>query len=138
MEAYVTLPAKLDSLSPLAQWLAQQMAPLPVSEEWRYSLDLAVCEAASNVIRHALGELSHCRFTVTFTRLVDGVQVRLADTGRPMPETALQRAQNKIGRDTEMDAEGGRGLMLILQCVDSFLVERRNGENQTTLVKRLK
>jgi serine/threonine-protein kinase RsbW len=49
-------PAELTSLSPLAEWLAQQMAPLPVAEEWRFALDLAACETATNIIRYALHE----------------------------------------------------------------------------------
>ncbi|STS90232.1 anti-sigma B factor [Klebsiella variicola] len=36
-------PAELTSLSPLAEWLAQQMASLPVADEWRFALDLAAC-----------------------------------------------------------------------------------------------
>ena len=49
-------PAELTSLSPLAEWLAQQMAPLPVADEWRFALDLAACETATNIIRYALHE----------------------------------------------------------------------------------
>lgn len=52
----MNFPAQLSSLSPLAAWLAQQMAPLSVGEEWRFALDLAVCETATNIIRYALHE----------------------------------------------------------------------------------
>ncbi|MBL1729312.1 ATP-binding protein, partial [Klebsiella pneumoniae] len=52
----MNFPAQLSSLSTLAAWLAQQMAPLSVGEEWRFALDLAVCETATNIIRYALHE----------------------------------------------------------------------------------
>ncbi|CDL22070.1 FIG00731835: hypothetical protein [Klebsiella pneumoniae IS53] len=56
MNNVMNFPAQLSSLSTLAAWLAQQMAPLPVGEEWRFALDLAVCETATNIIRYALHE----------------------------------------------------------------------------------
>ena len=53
MNSNMMFPAELTSLSPLAEWLAQQMASLPVGEEWRFALDLAACETATNIIRYS-------------------------------------------------------------------------------------
>ncbi|RYA84932.1 ATP-binding protein, partial [Enterobacter cloacae complex sp. 742-ADZ3-9B] len=52
----MTFPATLTSVSPLAAWLERQMASLSVSDDWRFALDLAACETATNIIRHALHE----------------------------------------------------------------------------------
>ncbi|HBI10040.1 MAG TPA: ATP-binding protein [Franconibacter pulveris] len=136
MNGSVTFPAALSSLPDIAQWLAQHMAPLPVDDAWRYALDLAVCEAAANIIRHALNEQSDCAFTATFERQPDEVRVHFTDGGAPMPEGAIQKAWNKIGSDSEMDLESGRGVMLILLSVDEFNIARQDGENHTTLIKR--
>lgn len=136
MDGPVTFPAALTSLPAVAQWLARQMASLAVDEEWRYALDLAVCEAAANIICHALNEHGDCAFTAAFERQPGEVRVHFTDGGAPMPEGTIQKAWNKIGSDSEMDLESGRGVMLILLSVDEFIVERRHDKNFTTLVKR--
>ncbi|UNA36027.1 ATP-binding protein [Klebsiella variicola subsp. variicola] len=64
MNNIMMFPAELTSLSPLAEWLAQRMAPLPVADEWRFALDLAACETATNIIRYALHEDRESRFGV--------------------------------------------------------------------------
>lgn len=79
-------PAELTSLSPLAEWLAQRMAPLPVADEWRFALDLAACETATNIIRYALHEDRESRF---------GVEFRVAD---PTGDAALYRRGGNLSR----------------------------------------
>jgi serine/threonine-protein kinase RsbW len=81
-------PAELTSLSPLAEWLAQQMAPLPVADEWRFALDLAACETATNIIRYALHEDRESRFGVEFRVADRRVTLRFTDAGKPFPPSA--------------------------------------------------
>lgn len=133
----ISLPATLNSLSPLAAWLAHQMAPLPVSDEWRFAFDLAVCETATNIIRHALHEDKRCCFSVEFIVSVSGVRLRFTDAGDIFPTERLAEAHNNIILDANPFAESGRGLKLILLCVDSFTVENFAGNNYTTLEKLL-
>ena len=111
----IALPAALSSLSPLAEWLAQQMASLPVAETWRFALDLAACETATNNIA--------------------GVTLRFPDAGTPFPAERLAAARNEAFGDDTLLAESGRGLRLILLSVDSFDLERRDGKNIAVLEK---
>lgn len=133
----ISLPAILTSVSPLAEWLAQNMSPLPVSEEWRFAFDLAACETATNIIRYALHEDKRCSFSVEFIATVSSVTLRFTDAGDTFPAECLTEARNNIFLDAKPLAESGRGLKLILLCVDSFRVENFAGRNFTTLEKLL-
>ncbi|ELY6244390.1 ATP-binding protein [Cronobacter universalis] len=136
MSAVLTLPARLDALGPLADALAQFMAPLPVDDGWRFAFDLAVCEAAANVIRHALEETPARHFTVEFHRDDVSAWVKLADDGNAIPDDRLDAARDCAqDDDAALMSEGGRGLMLIYACVDE--VDYRAGQiNSLTLRKR--
>ncbi len=113
----MNFPAQLSSLSPLAAWLAQQMAPLSVGEEWRFALDLAVCETATNIIRYALHEDRESRFGVEFRVADRRVTLRFTDAGKPFRRApALARGDERF--DVDPLAESGRGLRLILRAVD--------------------
>ncbi|XFU48727.1 ATP-binding protein [Klebsiella pneumoniae] len=130
-------PAELTSLSPLAEWLAQQMASLPVGEEWRFALDLAVCETATNIIRYALHEDRQRVFRVEFIATEDRVTLRFIDAGEVFPAERLALARGDERFDVDPLAESGRGLRLILRAVDFFDVEMNAGKNITTLIKAL-
>lgn len=122
----IALPAALTSLSPLAEWLAHQLASLPVDEGWRFALDLAVCETATNIIRYALHEDARSLFRVEFIT---------TDAGAIFPSERLVAARKETFDDDALLAESGRGLKLILLSVDRFDVECRDGKNIATLEK---
>lgn len=131
----ISLPATLTSVSPLAAWLAHQMAPLPVSDEWRFAFDLAACETATNIIRHGLREDPKRCFTVEFIATATGVTLRFTDDGDAFPAERLEAARNDASFDACLLAESGRGLKLILLYVDNFTVENVAGRNITVLEK---
>ncbi|EOW6407771.1 ATP-binding protein [Cronobacter sakazakii] len=136
MSATLTLPARVDALGPLADALAQFMAPLPVDDGWRFEFDLAVCEAAANVIRHALNETPERTFSVEFQQGETFAQAIFTDNGNAIPDGKLEAARDCAQDDeTALMSEGGRGLMLIVACVDD--VDYRAGQiNRLTLCKR--
>ncbi|EPT8885813.1 ATP-binding protein [Cronobacter malonaticus] len=138
MSVILTLPARLDALGPLADALAQFMAPLPVDDGWRFEFDLAVCEAAANVIRHALQETPERTFTVEFQQGEAAARAVFTDDGHAIPDGKLEAARDCAQHDeAALMREGGRGLMLIVACVDN--VDYRAGQiNHLTLSKRFK
>lgn len=130
--------ASLRSLTPLASWLESRMAGLPVEDEWRFSFDLAACEAATNIIRHALHEDDSRAFSAEFTATGEAVCLRFTDHGDAMPDGLIEAA-----RLTDFEAmsplmESGRGLKLILLCVDVYECSREADRNITTLIKKVK
>lgn len=130
--------ASLSSLTPLAGWLENRMAGLPVAQAWRFSLDLAACEVATNIIRHALHEDDSRSFSVEFTATAGEVCLRFTDCGDAMPNGLIAAARAADFDDMSPLMESGRGLKLILLCVDVFDYEREADCNLTTLVKRVK
>lgn len=74
-------PAVLGSLTPLAGWLEARLSALPVDDEWRFALDLAVCEVATNIIRHALHEDASRTFSVRFDIRDSDVCIVFTDAG---------------------------------------------------------
>ncbi|RDT63351.1 ATP-binding protein, partial [Klebsiella pneumoniae] len=84
-----TFPATLTSVSPLAAWLERQMASLSVSDDWRFALDLAACETATNIIRHALHEDPEGWFWVEFLVSVSDAALRFTVDGYKFPAEGL-------------------------------------------------
>lgn len=130
-------PADLGSLTPLAGWLGERMNALAVDDEWRFALDLAVCEVATNIIRHALHEDASRTFSVRFDIRDSGACITFNDAGDAFPLERLDAARRDRFCEISPLLESGRGLMLILLSVDRFSVEREAGENIATLEKKI-
>jgi len=87
-------PAVLGSLTPLAGWLEARLSALPVDDEWRFALDLAVCEVATNIIRHALHEDATRAFSVRFDIRDSDVCIVFTDAGlRPPGEIVFVKSR---------------------------------------------
>ncbi|WP_072569859.1 MULTISPECIES: ATP-binding protein [unclassified Enterobacter] len=129
--------ASLRSLTPLAGWLANHMADLPVQEEWQFALDLAACEAATNIIRYALHEDDSRSFSAEFTATDEEVCLRFTDSGDAMPDGLIEAARATDFAEMSPLMESGRGLKLILLCVDTFDYAREADRNITTLIKKV-
>lgn len=131
------LPATLNSLTTLGHALRDFLTPLHLSEGWIYPLDLALCEAASNVIRHAYRDDAGKSYRVSFAGDAQGITVTLCDSGLPVPEEKLQPGA-PIGEGwPDAMSEGGRGWPLIFASVDSVHYQRGAEENQLTLWRAL-
>lgn len=133
------LCATINSLTTLGVALRQFLAALPVNEAWIYPLDLALCEAASNIIRHGYHDDASARYRVCFSHDGRAVTVTLYDSGVPVPED--KRQPPVIDPDAPLTleslSEGGRGMQLIFSGVDRVSYHQGETENQLTLVKTL-
>ena len=132
----LTLPATLNSLTRLGNTLRRFLQPLQLAESWIYPLDLALCEAASNIIRHGYQDDAQQHYRVHFACDKQGVTVTLYDSGQPVPETLLKSAQGGFDEIGLLD-EGGRGWPLIYASVDRVSYQRQPAENQLTLWRAL-
>lgn len=132
----LTLPATLNSLTRLGNALRRFLQPLQLPESWIYPLDLALCEAASNIIRHGYQDDAQQHYRVHFSCDEQGVTVTLSDNGRPVPEAFTERAQRGFDDIDPLD-EGGRGWPLIYASVDRVSYQRQPAENQLTLWRAL-
>src|SRR5436309_1458370 len=84
----------------------------PADENLLRRLTLALTEAASNVILHALQGRQHQPITLTVAAADDRVSVTLRHAGKPFdPQSAAEPA-------LDGSQESGFGLYLIRKCVD--------------------
>lgn len=134
---HTEFPAELGSLTPLAGWLGDRLSELAVDDEWRFALDLAVCEVATNIIRHALHEDAARAFSVQFDVRDHNVRVVFTDAGDTFPLERLEAARRDRFCEISPLLESGRGLMLILLSVDRFSVERKADKNIAALEKKI-
>ncbi|QQE37757.1 ATP-binding protein [Enterobacter asburiae] len=134
---HAAFPAELGSLTPLAAWLGDRLSALAVDDEWRFALDLAVCEVATNIIRHALHEDAARAFSVQFDIRDHNVRVVFTDAGDAFPLERLEAARRDRFCEISPLLESGRGLMLILLSVDRFSVERKADKNIAALEKKI-
>jgi serine/threonine-protein kinase RsbW len=102
-------PAELGSLTPLAGWLEDRLSALAVDDEWRFALDLAVCEVATNIIRHALHEDASRTFSVEFVIRDHNVRVVFTDAGDAFPLERLEAARRDRFCEISPLLESGRG-----------------------------
>jgi len=125
-EASFTIEADLSQVRELARFVRQEAG---LNEAALADLELAVVEAANNIILHGYGGgggLIRCHVQ----RGADAVRVTLSDSGAPIPEDMLRNAQ-----PTSQMAESGRGLAIIRACVDEIAYTSAAGANRLTLVK---
>lgn len=102
-------PAVLGSLTPLAGWLEARLSALPVDDEWRFALDLAVCEVATNIIRHALHEDASRTFSARFDIRDSDVCIVFTDAGDAFPLERLEAARRDRFCEISPLLESGRG-----------------------------
>jgi len=107
-----------------------------------FSIELCVVEAVTNSIRHSCCEESGHDIKVVFTLTQEDVTFDICDTGACSmnPEVLDKAVIEPPGiniSDIEGIAEGGRGLGIMKEIMDSVTYRSEEGENCMTLVKKL-
>jgi serine/threonine-protein kinase RsbW len=121
----VELPPKAWTLAASRRLVGDLLDGVAVAVMIREDLAIAVTEACSNVVRHAVGVASY-RLTVDVDD--DRCVIEVRDTG-PGFDPDLPR---------NTTADGGRGLLLMLALVDDLRLERRHPGMNVTMIKRLR
>ena len=109
-----------------------------------FNIELCVVEAVTNSIKHSCcGEPGH-EIKVVFTLTQEDVTLDICDTGAcSMNTEVLDKAVIKAPGDDVIDieniAEGGRGLGIMKEIMDSVIYRSKEGgrENCLTLIKKL-
>jgi serine/threonine-protein kinase RsbW len=133
----IDLPARLDYLSVLSvvlgELLHKKVAHLPDGDHIVYSVQLAVQEASTNIVRYAYREGSEGRIQTGIALEDDPLRVivDLADTGQWFDIDAVPEP------DLENPQVHGYGLFLIRQLMDEVSYQRDGEGNVWHLVKYL-
>lgn len=105
---------------------------LGLDDEGCSHVELAVVEAVTNSIRHAYGGAPGHLVEVVATVDPDHLRLEVIDDGRPVP-AAVRR--HPPPPPIEELPEGGYGMFLIFELMDSVDFERRDGRNVVVLTK---
>lgn len=132
------LPAHVDSLAPLAAFVAEAVRRRGLGPDDTRMVELAVYEACLNVIEHAYGFDDSRRFRVDFLQEDDRMTFQIADGGRSLDAARLERSRKDDGSDTARRTGRGLGLRIITRAMDHVHCEKTDdGENRLVLVKQL-
>ena len=127
----LTLPASLDSLILLRQYVVDAAADAGLSKEATYKLKLTVDEIATNIISYgyAASDISG-DITIEGEVLDDKLRITLQDTGvefdsrkRELPD------EDELAKPLEERQIGGLGIFLTMRDVDIFDYKRIDNRN---------
>jgi anti-sigma regulatory factor (Ser/Thr protein kinase) len=125
-----TVPAALDSLGAIAEFVMAAAASAGLDKRASYHLRLAVDEIATNIIVHGYAkhglqgglELGADIDDSTLTVSIEDIGVAFNPLQAPLPDTDLPLEQRPIG---------GLGVYLAIRSVDEFRYEHVGDRNRT-------
>lgn len=134
------LSASLSRLAELSNALYDFVAPLALDPALVYQVDLASCEAFTNIVKHAVNYDDSQQVTVTLSHDNHCLTLMLADAGMEIPDDILRDLGGSSGLSPDplihsSWPEGGMGLILIQSMMDEVSYRKENGLNIMTLIK---
>lgn len=129
--ARFTCLARLDLVPQLADHL-RRCAGGAVPDAALIDLELALVEAANNIVIHGYAGRDDGLIHMTVAHDQAAVMLDLWDEGAPMPEGRLSAC-----RAFSPDAESGRGIGIIQSCIDDIAYSREGNRNHLRLTKLL-
>ena len=130
--------SSLEAISPVSEAVRGLAEPV-LGSDGASDVELALVEAATNVVRHGYGPEGG-PIRIEASKSAGGVVVRIFDWGQPIPGEALAHAG--LSRfdfdptDLEVLPEGGMGLSLIAAVMDEVTYRSDEGQNILTLLRR--
>jgi serine/threonine-protein kinase RsbW len=129
----LTLPATLESLGPLVQYVLNAAEAAGLDRKASYRLRLAVDEIATNIITHGYADAHAAGDVVVNARLRDEQLVITLEDWAPPFDPRLQDDPDHIGKPSDERPVGGLGVFLALQSADAFDYEYRDNKNRNIL-----
>jgi serine/threonine-protein kinase RsbW len=130
--------SSLEGIAPVSEGVRILARPI-LGEEGAGDVELALVEAATNVVRHGYGPEGGPIRIEASTR-PECVVVKIFDWGRPIPGEALASAGLSRFDFDPSDLleipEGGMGLSLIAAVMDEVTYRSDEGQNVLTLLRR--
>lgn len=133
----ITLRNEISQLARLTEWVHAVCAQSGLNATQTNNINLALEEAATNIILYAYPESDGSRdFTVESERDGDTLLWRLTDGGTPFDPTAKEDADLSLG--VEERPIGGLGIFLVKQLTDQVEYARINDLNVLTIKTRIR
>ena len=135
--ATLTVPSSLDSLGPISDFVVATARAAGLDDKAAWEVQLAVDEAATNVILHAYGD-HNLEGPITVDAGLESNEfiVRLHDQGAPFDPDSVPEPD--LDSPLEQRSTGGLGLYLMHKLMDQVAFDfDRAGYNMLTMRKRL-
>jgi serine/threonine-protein kinase RsbW len=130
----LTLPATLESLGPLVQYVLSAAAAAGLDRKATYRLRLAADEIATNIITHGYEDAGLAGDFVVNARLDDAQLVITLEDWAPAFDPRDQQDPDHIDKPSDERPMGGLGVFLALKSVDGLDYEYRDNKNCTALM----
>ena len=136
MATSLRLPATLDALSPIRDFVEEAALSAGLDRKARYRLRLAVDEIATNVIVHGYEEAGLSGDVLVRTALEpDALHVVIEDDAAPFDPYSLATPDD-LDVPLEERGIGGLGVFLTIRGVDEFRYQRVDGRNRNVFIMR--
>lgn len=127
-------PAQFESLDAIRDFAAEAARQASMDEKDIYNIQLAVDEAASNIIEHAYAGISDGQIEINTTATRDALKIILRDQGKRF--NADEIADPDLESALEDRAVGGLGLFFMRKLMDEVRFEWLPGQgNILTMLK---
>lgn len=132
----MTVPATLESLAPISAFIHQATQCVGLSEHAAWQVQLAIDEAATNIIQYSYGESDSGVIAVSWSVAGGDLVVMLRDHGQPFRPEDVPTPD--ITSPLDERQVGGLGLYLMHKLMDSvhFAFDDHHG-NVLTMTKHL-
>ncbi len=127
----LTVPATLDDLEILADFVIQAARAAGLEKKPAYRLRLAVDEIATNIVTHGYQEMGLVG-DITIYADMDEETLTITLEDNAVPYNPLEEAEvteEDLHKPLEERKIGGLGIFLTLRGVDRFTYERMNNRN---------
>jgi serine/threonine-protein kinase RsbW len=129
----LTLPATLESLEPLVQYVLSAAAEAGLDRKASYRLRLAVDEIATNIITHGYAEADLAGEVVVKASVGDEHLVITLEDSAPAFDPLAHETPDHIDKPSDERPIGGLGVFLAIKNVDALEYEYRDHKNRNIL-----
>lgn len=133
--AAVELENDFAELSRLTQATREVFAPVPVSDETLFKIDLVLEELATNVIKYGFTDSDKHLMRFEFRLTGQEAEIKLIDDG--MPFDPFAGPEKQLPSSLDQAEVGGLGMHLVKLYTDAYRYERQQDKNVITLVFKL-
>jgi anti-sigma regulatory factor (Ser/Thr protein kinase) len=129
----LTLPATLESLDPIVQYVMSAAAAAGLDKKAAYGLRLAVDEIATNIITHGYADAHTDGDVMVHASLGDEHLVITLEDWAPAFDPRGLEDPDHIDKPSDERPIGGLGVFLALKSVDRLDYEYRDNKNRNIL-----
>ncbi|AUC61668.1 Serine-protein kinase RsbW [Cyanobacterium sp. HL-69] len=132
----LTVPAHLDSLKPIAEYVMKVAKMAGLDKKSMYKLRLAVDELATNIANYAYADDHDDKKDISLESNIsqDSLIITIKDNGIPFnPINKIDAEMEVVQKPIEERKIGGLGIFLAFDGVDDFSYQRVAQQNINTL-----